>query len=206
MEQFRQIKINLAAHELQQRLESFQRRSADLTAFVGGQCWSIQTISIDRTNEHRPVVDGNLQDPLALEAMYRRFRFFILNDEPSNYFRLLKLLSAASNDELWHRHLRVERKGFFQSRSLDFAFITANEKYTPAEVINVWFNAYYFHDEAVEREKLAAFEKIVSRDGAKVLLWECVWNSIGKIKSMAWLLRDASPKNPVVYVPVYSRV
>ena len=102
--------------------------------------------------------------------------------------------------------IRVERKEFFRSHSLEFAFITANSKYRPEDVIDFWFNAYYFHDQEPERERLAAFESIVSPEGAKVLLWEAVWNSVLKIRNMAWLVREATPENPVVYVPLYCAV
>lgn len=206
MEEFRKIKIDLSPLDLATRLESYKRRAADLSSFVKAQKWGIQHIHIDRTNEHRPKVQGTHINDLVLEGLYRRFRFFILNDEPANHYRLLRLLSAASEDELWHRHLRVERKEFFQSGSLEFAFIAARKKYRPDEVIDFWFNAYYFHDQNVERSRLEAFENIVSAEGAKALLWECVWNSVRKIRNLAWLAREATPNNPFVYVPVYSRM
>jgi len=46
---------------------------------------------------------------------------------------------------------------------LEFAFITASTKYRLHEVVDFWFNAYYFHDEAQEQSKLARFERIVRR-------------------------------------------
>ena len=207
MDRFEKITIDLASSaELRARLESFKRRAADLTGFMRTQKWGVQQIHIDRSDQHRPRVDGTIPNALALEGLYRRFRFFILNNELANYHRFLRLLSVSSSNELLHMFIRVERKEFFRSHSLEFAFITANSKYRPEDVIDFWFNAYYFHDQEPERERLAAFESIVSPEGAKVLLWEAVWNSVLKIRNMAWLVREATPENPVVYVPLYCAV
>lgn len=207
MDRFEKVGIDLSSSaDLQVRLNSFKRRSADLTGFMKTQKWGVQHIHIDRSNQDKPRVGGNIPNELILEALYRRFRFFILNDEAANYYRFLRLLSASSKNELLHRFIRLERKEFFQSHSLEFAFITANYKYRPVEVIDFWFNAYYFHDQEPEREKLAAFESVVSPEGAKVLLWESVWNSVLKVRNMAWLVREAAPESPVVYVPLYCAV
>jgi len=207
MDRFDAVSIDLSSSpELRQRLEAFKRRAADLAGFIRTQKWGVQHIHVDRSNQHRPTVGGTLPNELMLEALYRRFRFFILNDEPANYRRLLRLLSASSNSKLLHRFLRVERKEFLTSDSLKFAFVTADSMYQPEKVINFWFNAYYFHDEEPERERLAAFERIVSPEGAKVLLWETVWNGALKVRNMAWLVRQATAENPVVYVPLYCAV
>jgi hypothetical protein len=207
MERFEKVEIDLSSSaELRMRLDSFTRRAANLTEFMKSQKWGIQSIHVDRSNQDQPWVHGTLPNELVLEGLYRRFRFFILNDEDSNYLRFLRLLSASSKNELHHRFLRLERKEFFQSHSLEFAFITANLKYHPEEVIDFWFNAYYFHDQEPERKKLATFESIVSAEGAKVLLWESVWNSALKVRNMAWLVREATPKNPFVYVPLFCAV
>jgi hypothetical protein len=201
--EFEKVAIDLSSSiELRTRLDSFRRRATDLGNFIRSQKWGTHTIHVDRSDENRPKVDGTLPSELVLEALYRRFRFFILNDENANYLRFVRLLSASSDDELLHSFLRVERKDFFQSGSLDFAFITSSTKYRPDEVIDIWFNAYYFHDERVEREKLATLESIVSAEGAKVLLWESVWNGARRVRNLAWLTREAIPENPVVYVPI----
>jgi len=194
-----QLDIELSP-EFQIRLESFRRKATELSNFVSSQNWGRHHVHVDRSNENKPRVDGTLPNELVLEALYRRFRFFILTREKSNYFRLLRLLSASSDDELLHGFLRLEKKEFFNERSLEFAFITANSQYKPEDVIDFWFNAYYFHDQAPDREKLSTFESIVSPIGAKVILWHAVWNSVLKIRNLNWLLRETSINNPVVFV------
>lgn len=203
MENFEKVEIALSSsEELQARLGAFRRRATDLNVFVQSQQWGTHNIHVDRSDQNRPKISGSQPDELALEALYRRFRFFILNDEDANYYRFIRLLSASSKNELLHKYLRLEKKNFFYEYSLEFAFITASTKYRPDEVIDFWFNAYYFHDQSTDRSKLATFESIVSSEGAKVVLWNCVWHSVRKIRNLAWLTRETTLQNPIVYVPV----
>ena len=204
MEQFKKVEIDLSSSdELQVRLDAFRRRATDINVFLQSRKWGAHSIHVDRSDQNRPIISGSQPDELALEALYRRFRFFILNDEDANYFRFIRLLSASCNSDLLHQFLRLEKKDFYYEYALEFAFITASTKYRPDEVINFWFNAYYFHDQSIDRSKLATFENVVSTEGAKVVLWNCVWHSVRKIRNLAWLTRETTLQNPIVYVPVF---
>jgi hypothetical protein len=203
MDKFEKVEIDLSSsEELQVRLDAYRRRARDLSAFVKSQQWGIHNVHVDRSDQERPKISGSQPDELVLEALYRRFRFFILEHEKANYYRFIRLLSALCKDEMLHKFLRLERKGFYKEHSLEFAFITASTKYRSNEVIDFWFNAYYFHDQPIDRVKLATFESIVSSEGAKVILWRCVWHSVRKVRNLAWLTRETTLQNPIVYVPV----
>jgi len=79
MEQFAKVAIDLASsEELQQRLESFGRRALDLSVFVQSQKSGRHSANVNRFDQNRPRISGTLPDHLLLEALYRRFRFFIL--------------------------------------------------------------------------------------------------------------------------------
>lgn len=200
--EFQPITVDLASDDLRRRLEAFKRRAADLVQFMRAQHWGIQKIHVNRADEQRPRIDGSLPNELVLDSLYLRFRIFILEGEAANYRRFLSLLSQASANDRLQVFLRSERRNFLTSDTLDFAFVTAESKYRAEEVMDFWFNAYYFHDQPVDRDKLIAFERIVSAEGAKVVLWETVWKASMKIRNMAWLVRDATSENPVVYLPL----
>ena len=201
--QFAAIKINLpAASELHDRLQTFHRRAKELREFINSQRWGRLTMHVDRSNEDRPLIDGDIPEELVLEALYRRFRFFILEKERANFRRLLNLLSSASKSKPFQEFLRVERREFLKSNSLDFGFITAKAKLKAEDVMDFWFNAYYFHDQDPERENLVAFERVVTARGAKIVLFETVWHGARKVQNIAWLTRDSTPENPVAYLPL----
>ena len=191
---------------MKERISSYKRKAVDLSEFVSAQKWGQHSISINRSNENRPNITGSLPDELILEALYRRFRFFILNDEKSNYFRLLNLISQSSDSSIVHSFIKMYKKELFEERSLQFAFITAKSKYTPKEVINFWFNSYYFHDQDIDRAKLDTFKGIVSDNGAKVVLFHAVWNAIRKVRNLNYLLRDTSHINQYMYIPSICKV
>lgn len=187
---------------MEERVSSFKRKATDLCEFVSSQKWGQHSIHVDRSNENLPNITGSLPDELILEALYRRFRFFILNDEKANYFRLLNLISQSADSPLVHSFTKMYKKELFEERSLQFAFITAKSKYTPKEVINFWFNSYYFHDQEVDRVKLERFKGVVSDNGAKVVLFHAVWNAVRKVRNLNYLLRDTSGFNQHMYIPV----
>lgn len=207
MDEFIKISVDITSfNDMEERINSFRRKASDLCEYVSSQEWGQHTISVDRSDENLPKIKGSLPDPLILESLYRRFRFFILNDEKSNYFRLLNLLSQASNSPLIHSFAKTSKKEFFEENSLQFAFITAKSKYHPKDVINLWFNSYYFHDQEEDRNKLEAFKGIVSDNGAKVVLFHTVWNAVRKVRNLNYLLRDTSINNQEIYVPVLCEI
>jgi hypothetical protein len=193
------------------RIETFKRRAQDLAEFKAAQNWGIHNVSVNRTNENRPHISGSLPDETTLELLYRRFRFFILNDKPAkpayaNYRRLLKFLGAATSSELAHMYFRLWRKEFLTDDVLRFAFITAKRRFTPEDVIRFWFNAEYFHDDREKEATLAEFRGIVSDNGAKVALWHAVWDATLRVRNLNWLLKDTSRANPRMHIPHFCRV
>ena len=199
--------ININSHpELEDRIDSFRRKATDISTYVASHKWERLTVSVNRTDENNPNIKGNIPNDLILEGLYRRFRFFILNKEKSNYFRLLRLLSSSANSSLLHSYLRMSKKEFLSEDSLKFAFITAKTKYHPEEIINLWFNSYYFHDQKAEREKLSIFRDIVSDNGAKVVLFHAVWNAILKIRNLNYLIRNTSIERQSMYVPYLCKI
>lgn len=192
--------------ELAKRLDAFKRKASDMCDFIETQEWGVVTIGVDRSDENLPKISGSIPDKLATEALYRRFRFFILNDEKSNYFRLLNLLSSASNNQIAHCFCRYMKRSLFSESSLEFAFITANRKYKPEDVINFWFNSYYFHDQETEREKLAEFQSIISVNGSEVVLFHAIWNSVSSIRHLNWIIHYSENGDVFLKIPVLCKI
>lgn len=188
------------------RIATFTRRGRDLDEFIRSNHWGQHSMEIDRQNEHRPRISGSLPDESLLELLYRRFRFFILKREKSNYQRLQQLLSAATTSEVARSFLLVSRDEFLTNDALDFAFITAQRPYGPEEVIDCWFNAFYFHDNSKKGATLAEFRSVVSNNGAKVALWHTIWDASYRVRRLNWLLRDTNRKNATIYIPHLCRI
>lgn len=207
LEEYIEADLRIDNHtDILARLSSFKRKANELGEYMNSKDWGIQRIHVNRSNENVPKISGTLPNELILEGLYRRFRFFILNSEDANYFRLLNLLSQNSKSDLLHQFCRIAKKEFYKEHSLEFALTTSEYKYKPEQVINFWFNSYYFHDEKVHHEKRKKFEAIVSAQGSKVVLWNTVRNSVRKIRYLNWLLRDTSEKNQKMYIKQLSKI
>lgn len=202
MEEFIAVPIRLThSPELQERILAFRRRADDLAEFIRSKKWGQHHVSIDRNDENSPKISGTLPDELILEGLYRRYRFFILNHEKSNYRRLVNLLSQNTDSERLQKYFRSVRREFLEEDILRAAFITARKKIRPEQVIDYWFNAYYFHGDEKKHEQLETFRQVMTDNGAKLALWHVVWRSALRVRNLAYLLRETSEEYPYVYMP-----
>jgi len=207
MEEFQKISIDMFRfQDLEERIDNFKRKATDLFEYVSSQDWGRHSININRKDQNNPTITGSLPNELLLESLYRRFRFFILNDEKTNYFRLINQISQSSQSSYLHMYAKISKKEIFNESSLRLAFITAETKYTAKEVINFWFNSYYFHDQPEDRKKLEIFENIVSGNGAKVVLFHAVWNAVRKVRNLNYLLRDTTINNQEMYIQTLCKI
>jgi hypothetical protein len=179
----------------------FQKRASDLVKFWRSVNWGTHSISVDRSDENAPKISGSLPKELELEGLYRRFRFLYHNNEKSNYFRILKLLSQSTRDPRFHAFCRQEKQSFYEEQSLEFAFITAQKKYKPEEIIDYWFNAYYFHDDENKIQELDALTDKIGEHGARIILYHTVHNCCIKVRNLNYLLSETSESNLVVKYP-----
>ena len=109
---------------------------------------------VDRFDQNRPIISGTLPNESLITTFYSKYRHVYLTKETANFFKIAKSLSVASNSDLftlYHRHHL--KKAFYQEFLLKFAFIQSQTSFTPDQVIDIWFNAYFFHGQQKEREK-----------------------------------------------------
>lgn len=187
-------------------IERFCYRADLLNEFRSDIKWEFQQVHIDRSGLRGPEIRGSLPNELVLEGLYRRFRFFILNKENSNYRKLLKGLGRAVTSETARLFFKYSGKSFIKTDLVKFAFISHEPKYSEEEIIDIWFNAFYFHDEDEKVKKLENYQDIVSKNGAKVTLFHVVWGACNEARNLRWLLKDTSPNNLRVLIPHYCRI
>jgi hypothetical protein len=206
MTKFRSVELNLSDDsELLVRLVSFQRNAAKLKDH-----WDKLDLSkhlsfhISQQDDGKRIFSGDLPDEPILEGIYMRFRLFILNDDEPNFYRLLNLLSSASNDKELHALCRLQKKLFLDSELFKNIFAHMEKPYNSIDIINYWFYSYYFHDQEKQRDSLSRFKGIVSDHGAKLCLWYAVFTACQRIFYLKHILRDTSKENPLIYVPMQS--
>lgn len=183
-------------------IEEFKFRASDLCNFVRNTEWGVLEYFVDRSDVDKPLISGTLPSETLLNTFYMKYRHFYSNDSVTNYFSLVKALATGGSDPLltlYHRNYL--KPAFFRDFILKFAFIESATSFTPKEIIYNWFNAYYFHGQQPEREKVTILENMVSAEGARIALWHTVWASHFVIGELLENLKETSVKNPYMKVP-----
>lgn len=106
------------------------------------------------------------------------FRFFYLNDEPSNFLRILSILSRHA-DEPEAREAIKATKARWKSALFDTALnLSLNQRPVTASILlDLWFNAHYFHSDAKKTQQLSELNKAFSESFSKFMLLDAAYNA-----------------------------
>ena len=106
------------------------------------------------------------------------FRFFYLQDEPTYFYKILRIMGKhAQQPEVQQalKHLRMKwHNALFQSAvnlSLNDNPITASR------VLDLWFNAHYFHSDAIKTQALKELNEVFSEKFSKYMLLDATYNA-----------------------------
>lgn len=190
------------SNDIWERVDRFKYRAGVLSDFIKDRSWGVIQLHGDRESPNQPKIKGSIPDELELEGLYRRFRFFILNNEKSNYRRLLNLLGQAVTDDYARYYLKQERKTFLDNDFIRWVFNGTDDKYSEEEIIDMWFNACYFHDEQNKLVKLNVFKDMVQSNGAESALFFIVYEAWHKVRKLNYLLSETGPERPEIVIPI----
>jgi hypothetical protein len=113
-----------------------------------------------------------------LRSFYMAFRFFYLQKEPSNFLRVANIIQRHASHDLVNRrfealkdqwHGAMERKGW--------SLAVNGEELTARLLIDLWFNAHYFHSDEDKEAKLRELNGILSTDFNRFLLADAVYEA-----------------------------
>jgi hypothetical protein len=110
-----------------------------------------------------------------LKSFLMSFRFFYLEKEPSNFLHILNILKRKSENDLVVQQLDKYKKqwnGAFEREqySIKINGVLLTSKY----MMDLWFNAHYFHSDSNKQEKLNELNNLLSQEGSKYLLVDSV--------------------------------
>jgi len=132
-------------------------------------------------------------------ALLLTFRLFWANDEPSNFLRVLNILSrhiaqADARDVLDDLKTRWNQAlfGGLMNMSFNGKELTANT------VFDLWLNAHYFHSETEKEEQLERMSKMLSPEFVKFLLANAVTECCKTILVLGHALQNLSVPEPAI--------
>ncbi|WP_419226831.1 hypothetical protein [Alteromonas sp. OM2203] len=206
--EFELVKLSNSRNEsLFEEIEEFKFRALDLCSFARNTKWGMFEYSVCRSDPERPTISGTLPNESLLTTFYSKYRHVYLLKEKANFFKIAKSLSVSSNSDLFTLYHRYHlKRSFYKEFLLKFAFIKSRTSFSPEQVIDIWFNAYFFHGQVKEREKLRTLEYLVSEQGAKVALWQTIWQSHLVVGELMQNLDDTTKDYPYMKVPKFCRI
>ena len=115
---------------------------------------------------------ASLPDEIELEQLFRRFRPFFLKKEPSNFHSvcnlMLRCLNSILKDKVQKAQKRYERAmGNTGPVEINFIGKSSFSKLKAEEVINLWYNAHYFHSDEDKEKQLQELNTVLSESYTK---------------------------------------
>lgn len=159
-------------------IRAFQKRSQQII-----QTRVLQTSGSIRTNlswsQGEPItVKVRLPPEEDLRSFYMAFRFFYLEKEKSNFLRVANIVRRRSQNDLVDQHiigLKQQWNGVLARKGWNVS--VNSQEVTAKRLIDLWFNAHYFHSDEAKRLELEQLATILSNDFSRYLLADAVFEA-----------------------------
>jgi hypothetical protein len=119
------------------------------------------------------------------------FRFFYMQKEETCFPKILSILGKHTIQPEARQALKLFRKQWKNSLFSNAAFIKLNDKQiTTSLLLDLWFNAHYFHSDKNKENELKKITKLVSEDFAKYMLLDAVYESSKVVLKIYRVIKD----------------
>lgn len=106
------------------------------------------------------------------------FRFFYLEKEPTNFYKILALLGKHAQEPEAKEALKHLKAQWANSLFQTALYISLNgQPVTASLLLDLWFNAHYFHSNREKSEKLAQLNEAFTEAFSKYMLLESTYNA-----------------------------
>jgi hypothetical protein len=155
-------------------------------------CERARRLAATRLASDNPVISGKIEydreKGLRFEAelppkeqiaeFLMEFRFFYLQNEPTHFLKILRLIGRHANSPDVREVLKVFRRQWNDSLFRKAFEIKFNDKpITTSLLIDLWFNAEYFHSDDVKGRELKKLKDIFSDEFAKYMLLDAAFEA-----------------------------
>lgn len=138
----------------------------------------------------------NLPSENQLKELFLAFRFFYMKNEPSHFYRVINIIKKAARDERVNQimdTLKQQYSGALQKKYVFSAKLNDTEL-SLEYLLDLWFNAHYFHSDEDKEKSLNKLNELLSTDYSKFLLVNSVLEGV---KAVIQLYRSLQYLEPV---------
>ncbi len=125
-----------------------------------------------------------------LRSFLMAFRLFYLEDEQTNFLRIANLVRRGTKQPIIKSQVDSLRQRWLDAlggRGIDL--YVNGRRITLRVLIDLWFNAHYFHGAEGKHSQLSILTKVLGYDFAKFLLVDGVYEATKAVLSLGELLR-----------------
>ncbi|QQX78365.1 hypothetical protein JK628_12205 [Shewanella sp. KX20019] len=132
-----------------------------------------------------------------LKGLFVDFRFFVGNDEPTNFLRFHGLIGRLSDDQGFRSTLKELKSGWKEKGMFDgWCDIPA------LEMIKIYFNAQAFHGEHIREKDFLHLVQSFDMKTLEFVLVMHISDRIQLVKNLRWMLEQANAQG-YLQIPEY---
>jgi len=106
------------------------------------------------------------------------FRFFYLEKESTNFHKILSLLGKHAQNPEAREALKILKGQWTHSLFQTTLYLSLNgQPVTASLLLDLWFNAYYFHSDREKGEKLLNLNEAFTESFSKYMLLDSIYNA-----------------------------
>lgn len=137
-------------------------------------------ISLNMASELGKTVQFRVSLPSEeyLRSFYMAFRFFYLEKAKSNFLRVSNIIKRRTDSQLARQYidrLKEMWSGALAARKMQM--LVNGKQITPSILIDLWFNAHYFHSDDKKKEDLSNLSGILTIDVCRFMLADAVYEA-----------------------------
>jgi hypothetical protein len=160
-------------------IKAFCKRAEQLTRtkLISGGSSHIQgKIRFDQ--EKGLYFEASLPPEEQIAEFLMAFRFFYLEKEQTHFLKILSILGKYAIEDEIRQALKRIKERWRQALFSNAAQIKINGKQMTASIVlDLWFNAHYFHSDEKKEKELEELKEIFSDDFAKFMLLDAAYES-----------------------------
>jgi hypothetical protein len=131
-----------------------------------------------------------------LRSLYMAFRFFYLSKEKSNFSRVANIIKRKTDSDLAKKYIDWLKDMWSGALAVKQVRIHINEKLiTPAILIDLWFNAHYFHSDDGKEKELSNLSGALTIDVCRFMLADAVYEASKAVFLLANVIAGLDNKN-----------
>ena len=113
-----------------------------------------------------------------LRSFYMAFRFFYLEKERSNFLKIANVIKQRTDDQFARQYVDRLKDMWSGALAAKTMRIHLNGKQiTPSFLMDLWFNAHYFHSDGEKEQALSSLIGMLTTDVCRFMLADAVYEA-----------------------------